>query len=192
MVLLEKPVFVFSLSGSAIPLRTLAILSRTDLDSNCLLSILRLRYLVTRRGVPQSITLLYLLSISTSRPGALMAYFLSFGFSRGAKSCFLSSSIFFCFSVLLSSTSALAYSSTYFFFCIVYEYGTSVITCFVGLYWLMSCSLQYSSFHRPLGSISSNSISLLQNQLFLRIILARIWATHSPLAPPKNDVKLDR
>jgi len=102
----EIEVYANSCLGAALtfwilPVLILAIPRSIPLDSICLPVMFNCLFLVTSLGVPQSITLLNLLSIGLSSLACLVIACVSSAFFLvwGAKRDFLSSAILFCFSV---------------------------------------------------------------------------------------------
>jgi hypothetical protein len=88
------------------PVLTDAMFRRSPLDSNYFPLILIYLFLVTSLGVPQSITLLNLLSIgfSSSFASLVIAYDSTFFLVWGANNYFLSAAMRFCFSVSTGSS----------------------------------------------------------------------------------------
>ena len=126
--------------------------------SNCDWVIFNYLFFVTKRGVPQSITRLYLLFIGSSESlsscftdGAAATFF-----GPGFNNYFFKASILFCFSVFSPSSGLEFYAANASFYWLLLEYGTSFIYYFVAYKWLISLSLQYSNFHKLLTSIFSS------------------------------------
>ncbi len=165
------------------PVLTDAIFWSNPLDYS-LPAILSCLFFVTSRGVPQSITLLNLLSIgfSSALDCLLTAEASTFFLVWGANNDFFSSAIRFCFSVstgssLFSSVEAtlpLFYSWACLYRGLFWMKGTSLITCFVGFDLFRSWSLQYSSFQSSLISIISSWRILVHSQLLRKMIEALI------------------
>jgi hypothetical protein len=171
------------------------MLSNNPRDSSYFPVMLICLFLVTNLGVPQSITLLNLLSIGLSS-FLVIACVASFFFVCGASNYFFNSAIFFYFSVsygslLFSYSAALMDSWACLYLGLFWIKGTSLMTYFVGLFLLRSWSLQYSNFQSSLISMISSCKILVHSQLFLKIMEARIWLTGSPWAPPKYEIKFD-